>query len=56
MNTYTEDRVKRCEICSKEQLSKEEELQPHEIPVNPWQSIGTDLFQYEGRNNLIVTD
>ena len=51
MNTHIEDMVKRCEICRKEQPSKEvEELQLHEIPVNPWQKIGTDLFQYAGRN------
>ena len=57
MNTHIEDMVKGCEICGKEQPSKEvEELQPHEIPVNPWQKIGTDLFQYAGRNYLVVTD
>ena len=31
-------------------------MQPHEIPVNPWQKIGTDLFQYAGRSYLIVTE
>ena len=52
MNTHIEDTVKRCKICRKEQPSKEvEELQPYEIPVNPWQKIGTDLFQYAGRNS-----
>ena len=57
MSTHIEDMVKRCETCRREQPSKEvEELQPHEIPVNPWQRIGTDLFQYAGRNYLIVTD
>ena len=57
MNTHIEDMVKRCEIFRKEQPSKEvDKLQPHEIPVNPWQKIGTDLFQYAGRNYLIVTD
>ena len=57
MNTHTEDIVKRCEICRKEQPSKEsEELQPHETPVNPSQKIGTDLFQCAGRSYLIVTD
>ena len=49
MNTHIEDMVKRCEICRKEQPSQE-------IPVNPWQKIGTDLFQYAGRNYLIVAD
>ena len=56
MSTHIEDMVKGCEIYRREQPSKkEEELQDHEILVNPWQKMGTDLFQYAGRNSLIMT-
>ena len=57
MNHHIENMVKGCHECSKHQPSKETEtLQPHEVPVKPWQKIGTDLLSHGGKNYLIVTD
>ena len=57
MNHHIENMVKGCCECSKHQPSKEREnLQPHEVPVKPWQKIGTDLLSHGGKNYLIVTD
>ena len=39
-------------ICKKNPYSKE--LQPPEIPVDPQQKIGRDLFQYVGKNYVII--
>ena len=33
-----------------------ETLQPHEIPTRPWQRVGTDLFSWNGKEYLLVTD
>ncbi|CAB4024842.1 sec1 family domain-containing 2 [Paramuricea clavata] len=31
-------------------------LHPHEIPSRPWQKVGTDLFDWNGKPHLIVVD
>ena len=57
MNHHIENMIKGCHECSKYQPSKETEtLQPHEVPVKPWQKIGTDLMRQGGKDYLIVTD
>ena len=33
-----------------------ETLLPHEVPTRPWQTLGTDLFELEGDNYLIIVD
>ena len=33
-----------------------EELIPHDVPSNPWEKVGTDLFQRKGKDCLIVVD
>ena len=33
-----------------------EELIPHDFPSNPWEKVGTDLFQLKGKDYLIVVD
>ena len=33
-----------------------ETLKPHPVPTQPWQKIGTDLFQTNGQNYIIVMD
>ena len=36
--------------------NQQEPLQPHDIPRRPWQKIGTDLFDWNGKPYLIVVD
>ena len=33
-----------------------ETLIPHEVPTRPWQTLRTDLFEFEGENYLIIVD
>ena len=46
-----------CPTCM--QFSKrqsKEPLHPHSVPSFPWQKLGTDLFDYQGAQYLLVTD
>ena len=46
-----------CPTCT--QFSKhqtKEPLHPHNVPSFPWQKLGTDLFNYQGAQYLLVTD
>ncbi|CAB4045661.1 Hypothetical predicted protein, partial [Paramuricea clavata] len=36
--------------------NQQEPLRPHEIPSRPWQKVGTDLFDWNGKPHLIVAD
>jgi len=36
--------------------NQKETLMPTPIPEGPWQVVGTDLFQLENKDYLIVTD
>lgn len=46
-----------CEICltyrSKQQA---EPLMPHPVPDRPYQKVGVDLFDCNGKSNIVVTD
>jgi len=57
MNQQIENIVKKCTICAKFAPSKPAEvLKPHAVPTQPWQKIGTDIFQTNGNNYIVVTD
>ena len=49
--------VKKCTVCARSAPSKSAEtLKPHPVPTQPWQKIGTDLFQKNGQNYIVVMD
>ena len=49
--------VKKCTVCARSAPSKSAEtLKPHPVPTQPWQKIGTDLFQTNGQNYIVVMD
>lgn len=49
--------VKTCQACQEELPSQRPEpLIPHEIPNRPWEIVGTDLFEHDGSEWLIVAD
>ena len=51
------DIVSNCGACMENRnYQTSEELIPHEIPSNPWEKVGTDLFQLKNKNYLIVVD
>ena len=46
-----------CATCQQYRTSQmRETLLPHEVPTRPWQTLGTDLFEFEGDNYLIIVD
>ena len=57
INKDLEDTVAQCHICQQHKKSQmRETLLPHEIPTHPWQVLGTDLFQFDGDNYLVIAD
>ena len=57
MNSQTEELVSNCSTCLHHaNANQREPLHPHEIPSRPWQKVGTDLFDWNGKPHLIVVD
>ena len=50
------EKVLSCSECAKEAIPKREPLIVSPLPDYPWQLIGTDLFELEGEQYLIVVD
>ena len=49
--------VKQCGICGEHQKSQcAEPLLQHDVPQRPFQKIGTDMFQWNGSDYLIIAD
>ena len=52
-----EDWVQRCSAClATKPNQKREPLLPHEVPDGPWQKIGADFFDFDGKKFLLVID
>ena len=52
-----EDWVQRCTAClATKPNQKREPLLPHKVPDGPWQKIGADFFDFEGKKFLLVID
>ena len=52
-----EDWVHRCTAClATKPNQKREPLLPHKVPDGPWQKIGADFFDFEGKKFLLVID
>ena len=57
MSAQVKDRVRSCGICNAfRNQQQKESLKLHDIPGLPWQTVGTDLFDYGGHTYLVVTD
>lgn len=57
MNTDIERYVQQCDTCNSITSNQQKEtLIQHEIPSRPWEVIGIDLFECEGRDYLIAVD
>jgi hypothetical protein len=57
MNRDIEEVVGNCATCAnfKRQNSKEP-LLPHSVPDRPWSKLGADLFDFGGKDHLLVVD
>lgn len=57
MGKQIEEMIKKCSICQRYQNKPQKEnLIQHESPDRPWQKVATDLFQWAGKDYLLVVD
>ena len=50
------DYMRRCQVCIKRSRPAREPLQPHEIPNRPWQKLGMDFFDLQGKSYILICD
>ena len=57
MSADIEDTVNKCATCAtfKRQNIKEPMI-PHPVPDRPWLKLGADIFEFKGRDYLLVVD
>ena len=51
-----EQLIKKCPECVKSMTVPREPLLPSPLPQFPWEKIASDLFEYKGKNYLLVVD
>ena len=56
LSCQIEHLIQKCPVCCKELVQRMEPLKSTELPRYPWNQVGMDLFQWEGRMYLIVID
>ena len=57
MNHRIEDKISSCSICkTHDKAQNHEPLIPSEVPDYPWQILGSDLFQFKGKQFLLNVD
>ncbi|XP_046846780.1 uncharacterized protein K02A2.6-like [Xenia sp. Carnegie-2017] len=57
MNAQIEELVSNCSTCQYyANANQREPLHPHDISSRPWQKIGSDLFDWNGKPHRIVVD
>ena len=57
MNTEITDMIENCTACLLHKPKQQQEsLRYHQIPDRPWEKIGSDLFQLNGKDYLVVVD
>ena len=57
MSAQVKDRVRSCGICNAFRNQQQKEtLKLHDVPGLPWQTVGTDLFEYGGHTYVVFTD
>jgi hypothetical protein len=57
MSREIKDRISKCEICLKHQVSNHKEpLLPHPVPDFAWQKIGIDILEFKGKSYLAAKD
>ena len=57
MGQQIEEMIKKCSLCQRYSNKQQNEtLMQHETPEHPWQNVATDLFQWAGKDYLLVVD
>lgn len=56
-NEQTEELVGTCSICLEwRNANPKEPMISHPVPERPWQTIGTDLFIWNGADYIVAVD
>ena len=56
ISTQIESLVSNCPICCRERRNPAEPMISTPFPAYPWQRVGTDIFEWKGRQYLLVID
>ena len=57
MNAEIDDYISKCGVCLQHRNSQQKEsLISHDVPVGPWEKVGSDLFHCLGQNYLLLVD
>ena len=48
--------VQQCGICRQQTLPSTEPMIPMPLPKRPWERVGTDLFELQGKNYIVIAD
>ena len=57
INAEISDMVSKCSTCLEHRsLQQNESLFPHEVPRNPWEKVGADLFEFRKSHYLVIVD
>ena len=51
-----QETVRKCSVCAKLHTPSKEPLIPSVLPERPWQKLGSDLFELQGKNYLLIVD
>lgn len=57
MNEHIKTFIQKCDICrALDTKQPRETLHPHQVEGRPWAKVGTDLFTFDNKNDLITVD
>ena len=57
MNAEVKDHISKCDVCNAHRPEQcRQKLQTHEFPHLPWAKVGTDLFELDGHQYIILVD
>lgn len=57
MNAQIADLVEKCSTCQEHRSAQQKEpLMPHEVPNGPWQKLGSDLFELNNKQYVLLVD
>lgn len=56
LSTQLKNLVEKCDICTRERSHHKEPLIPSDFPERPWEVLGTDLFEWNNHQYLLVVD
>ena len=57
INGQIKESVAKCAICNEIRNSQAKiPMKPHEVPIRPWQILGTDIFELDSEHYTVLVD